>query len=160
MQAPENMGSSAARMIVAITVFVAACAAVVVLMLRSPDQPADISHVSPVAPPAAGAPQSGSEFFYDSIGQGERLEEKATAGDGRASYTLEIKVANSKEEAEKTIDSLRGLGVEAYYTPLARQGKVVYRVRRGIFTNQKEATRAAVALKEERKVAASVVKLQ
>ncbi len=115
--------------------------------------------------PAAGDGDDEASFFYDAVGRSpqESAAQAPARGHlpgGKVSYTLEIRVAASRDDAERVIDELHGRGIEAYYTPLARAGKVVYRVRRGIFPSQKEADRAALAMKQEHAVDAKVVKLQ
>jgi len=79
---------------------------------------------------------------------------------GKDSFTLEIKVASSREEAEHIIDDLHAQGVEAYYTPLTRSGRLVYRIRQGLFANQKDADLAAIAVQKRYALTAKVVKLQ
>jgi hypothetical protein len=111
---------------------------------------------------------SGSDqFFYGAIGGGDEGElvaapAAAEAGkpEGRVSYTLELLVTTDRAEAEALIDQLKAKGVEAYYTPLSRAGRVVYRVRRGMFTNRKDADRAAGQLKLAAAHDAKVIKLQ
>ena len=76
------------------------------------------------------------------------------------SYTLEIDLADQRQEAERLIDTLQERGVDAYYTPLARAGRIVYRVRHGVYPSREEAQAAQLALKNTRQVATKVVKLQ
>lgn len=108
-------------------------------------------------------PTTGEDaFFYKSLGKTpEGFEEKAGGRRiARVNYTLEIKVADSRKEAEKVIDMLSDLGVEAYYTPLSRKGRVVYRVRSGVFQSKKTAEKASLALRGQKQVANRVIKLQ
>jgi hypothetical protein len=146
-------------MLVAVAVFVAVVAGGVLALGHLPGK---LSKNSKVQGTEAGA-SSGPALFYSTIGQGG--DEAGDARDGRpglgrSSYTLEIKVAKSREEAEELIDSLHIAGIDAYYTPLSRSGRVVYRVRRGIYTNPGEAAKAAGALAAGSKIKAKVVKLQ
>ena len=101
------------------------------------------------------------ELFYKSLG--------ATPADSGTSesdtidneqFTLEIKVATTREEAEKTLKLLEGLGITAWYTPLQRHGRVVYRIRRGVFASQEQARLALQDLKTTQKVDAKIVRLQ
>lgn len=158
MQTPEYVGSSAARMIVALMVFVGVVTAGVWFAVRPTGVAEKLNETKEVAETAAT--ESDSPFFYKSIGIGPDAATAAPSAPLKVSYTLELKVATSKDEAEKMIDELEAQGIEAYFTPLSRQGHVVYRVRRGIFPSQKAATKAAVALKEQHQVGARVVKLQ
>lgn len=171
METPQYVGSSAARMIVALSVFLA-LAVVAVLMLT--DAPGSIKQkinksksLTELSPAADGAAEESREaFFYDVVGRapegafGDEGAEEAKGPHPKVSYTLELKVATSKEEAEQLIDLLKAQGVDAYYTPLTRSGKVVYRVRRGIYTRAKDANRAMIALKDEHNLTTRVVKLQ
>lgn len=158
-------------MIVALTVFLG-LAVVAVLMLT--DAPGSIKQkinkskaLSRVAASASGTSEATREaFFYDVVGQapadfaGDAETDVPKGPHPKVSYTLEVKLATSKEEAEQLIDLLKEQGVDAYYTPLTRSGKVVYRVRRGIFTKVKDATQAMVALKAEHNLNTRIVKLQ
>lgn len=118
------------------------------------------------APPPVDKP-----FFYNSVGHAPAADgegdaampplEPGMAGhlsDG--SYTLELKISANRGEAEQMVDEYRDLGVEAYYTPLARAGKVLYRIRRGIYPSRRAAERAAVDLRQRQAVEAKVVQLQ
>ncbi len=167
MQPPHYVGSSAARLIVAMMVFVVGVVAAVFLLTGSPRLTAEKSGKNkPLAPDAATEAKSADhEFFYDVVGQapaefGESTEAEPKTLGPKLSYTLEIKVATSKEEAEQLIDLLHDQGVDAYYTPMTRAGKVVYRVRRGIFKRQQDANRAMASLKSEHNLTTRVVKLQ
>lgn len=168
MQTPEYVGSSAARMIVALTAFFGLVAAGVWWLALAPEPEA-------ASTAAAESPDSDKKtkdlrpsqaadgpFFYTAIGTTQTTEAVPVAPrpNPKLTYTLEIKVTKSKAEAEKLIDDLSAHGIEAYYTPLSRQGQVVYRVRRGVFPSQKAASRASLALKEQHQIATRVVKLQ
>jgi septal ring-binding cell division protein DamX len=146
-------------MLVAVAVFVAVVAGGVLALGHLPGK---LSKNSKLQAPDAGVGATPA-LFYSTIGQGgveTGDAPDARPGASRSSYTLEIKVAKSREEAEELIDSLHLAGIDAYYTPLSRAGRVVYRVRRGIYTNQSEATKAAGALAQGAKIKAKVVKLQ
>ncbi len=171
MESPQYVGSSAARMIVALSVFLALAVAAVLMLT---DAPGSIKQKINKSKTLTGitATRDGTSaetreaFFYDVVGKapegafGEADGEPAKGPHPKVSYTLELKVATSKEEAEQLIDLLKAQGVDAYYTPLTRSGKVVYRVRRGIFTKAKDANRAMIALKDEHNLTTRVVKLQ
>lgn len=101
----------------------------------------------------------GSPLFYDRVGQpppGFGQSDRS----GKLSYTLEVDLADERQEAERLIDTLKERGIDAYYTPLSRAGRIVYRVRHGIYPSREEAHAAQVALKNERRLATRVVKLQ
>jgi hypothetical protein len=110
---------------------------------------------------SSSSPMAGREVFYKSLG--------ATPADSDApkdeaidneQFTLEIKVATTRDEAEKTLQLLEGLGITAWYTPLQRHGRVVYRIRRGVFPSQEQARLALQDLKTSQKVDAKIVRLQ
>lgn len=166
MQTPEYVGSSAARMIAGLALFMVLVVGGVWFLTLDPTTTGvgklpsaeNTKSSKPVKKSDAKTVDAG-DFFYQAIGAAPEGE-AAPRADLKLSYTLELKVAASKDEAEALIDDLSAHGVEAYYTPLSRQGHVVYRVRRGVFPTQKAASQAALALREQHKVAARVVKLQ
>jgi len=146
-------------MIVATIAFVAAIGGGIYALLRTPHGHQEVANIT--GDSATPGPRD-EGFFYDVVGGGPRVATSSAStgrGEPKSSYTLELKVATSREEAEAAIEAYQKAGIEAYYTPLARGGKVVYRVRRGIYTNQKDANKAALALKDAN-VGEKVVKLQ
>jgi len=103
-------------------------------------------------------------LFYSSIGTAPIDFAADAAEDQRGfsseSYTLEIKIAYSRNEAEQIVSSLTTRGIDAYYTPLQRGPQVVYRIRRGIFPDESLAARAAASLRTESGLVTKVVRLQ
>jgi septal ring-binding cell division protein DamX len=172
METPQYVGSSALRMILAVTVFLGLSVIAVLMLTNAPGSIKQKINKSKTLASSEGTTgpktteATREAFFYDVIGQapadfeapGERGAVKGPHT--KVSYTLELKVATSREEAEQLIDLLKDQGVDAYYTPLTRAGRVVYRVRRGIFTRAKDAKRAMIALKDEHNLSTKVVKLQ
>lgn len=159
MNAPGLKGSSASRMIITFIGFVACLCLLAFLVVKHLTKPKQPSEFTSDMRDNAGE----STFFYQTIGRAPasfHMDEGEKPASPKVSYTLEIKVAKSQEEAEKIIDMLHNMGIEAYYTPLTRAGKVVFRVRRGIFSNRKLAQKAALALKQGKQIAAKVTKLQ
>ena len=116
-------------------------------------------------------------LFYKSIGQTEALERSSKDPASRPDtisnnasgigpdngpgegFTVEIKIAESRQEAEQVIELLRERSVEAYYTPLNQSGRIVYRVRLGVFSKRLVAEQVAAKLRLEQKVAARVTTL-
>jgi septal ring-binding cell division protein DamX len=153
------------RMLLAFAVFVAAVGGGAWALGHMPHKVPDTALATAKAKPQADEP-----LFYQTIGQAPDSNEPSLPDDAdtsdqaapgaKVSYTLELKVTSKRAEAEALIDELHDRGIEAYYTPLTRGGKVVYRVRRGIYSNQKEASQAAVELAAAGKLPAKVVKLQ
>jgi cell division septation protein DedD len=154
------------RMIIAFTLFVALLGVVAgallykagILTSGSKTPQKEASSLSERRAAATGE----SGIFYDRIGVGPatgtspEIDSQAIAD----TFTLEIKVTTSREEAERVIDALKMDGIEAYYTPMTRSGRIVYRVRRGLFTHRGAAEAASVALKESSGIASKVTKLQ
>lgn len=171
MATPPYVGSSAARMIVALMVFLGLAVIAVLMLTGSSHVIKQKINKSKILSSVGEADSKASEatkaaFFYDVVGRapadfgGTEDADVPQRSRSKVSYTLEVKVATSKEEAEQLIDLLKNQGVEAYYTPLTRSGKVVYRVRRGIYTRAKDANRAMMALKDQHQLTTRVVKLQ
>jgi hypothetical protein len=162
MQTPEYVGSSAARMIAALTAFLLVVGAFAWWLAAGPRpaRNAATAQKSEAAPQVSDGDADSGAFFYLAIGTTTPVAYEAPKAGQKLSYTLEIKVTRDRNEAETLIDVLAKDGVEAYFTPLSRQGQVVYRVRRGVFPTQRAAAAAQLALKEEHKLATRVVKLQ
>ncbi len=106
-------------------------------------------------------------FFYQSIGHaGTPTDDTQSAPTTTAEikektlFTLEFKVSERREDAESMVATLHDQGIDAYYTPLSNGGRVVYRVRQGMFHDSNAAKSAAIALRQQRNVTATVVKLQ
>jgi hypothetical protein len=78
--------------------------------------------------------------FYQQIGDAPK--KSAPAPLAASSYTLELFVEPTKEEAVNRIKWLENKGVTAYYTPLQKRGRTFYRVRAGIFGTEEEAVTA------------------
>lgn len=78
----------------------------------------------------------------------------------QTSFTLEIDFTNKREDAERLIANLRQRGIDAYYTPFSRSGKIIYRVRHGIYSSRAAAKTAQVAIQTEGKILSRIVKLQ
>ncbi|NRA64719.1 MAG: SPOR domain-containing protein [Pseudobacteriovorax sp.] len=78
-------------------------------------------------------------LFYDTIGQ-----TPLPPNEGRVEplepqkFTIEIQVFRSEKKAQRLVTRLKDKGIESFYTPLNREGTVIYRVRSGIFTSQKQ----------------------
>ena len=102
-----------------------------------------------------------STVFYKTIGQAPDLTtlNQGTKKLPQNSFTLEIQVAQKREEAEKIIDRLQAQGIRAYYTPLNRGGQIVYRVRYGIYKTQAEADKASISLRATKQLPNRVSKL-
>lgn len=99
--------------------------------------------------------------FYTSIGT-SRFENhlRGDAAALRPTFTLEFSVFSNKSEAENMIDKLAKLGVDGYYTPFQREGRVLFRVRKGVYPNEQLALKAADDLLRVKSIDAKIVRLQ
>lgn len=103
-------------------------------------------------------------LFYKRLGtspivnnENSKKQTQSGPGDG---YTLEIKVTETRSEAEQLIDTLREKGVDAYYTPIAVKGRVQYRVRFGIYNNPDNALAESQKIIQAHNVPNKVIKLR
>lgn len=100
-------------------------------------------------------------LFYRSIGafsETSSASEKNTIPQQQV-FTLQIAVLPTKNDAEKIMQKLRHKQIETYYSAYRREGKVEYRVRRGVFTTKKNAHLAAQELRKKHDVAVEVTPL-
>jgi hypothetical protein len=103
-------------------------------------------------------------LFYKRLGtspivnsEGTKKSTQTGPGDG---YTLEIKVTETRSEAEQLIDTLREKGIDAYYTPIAVKGRVQYRVRFGIYNDAANAQAESKKIIQAHNVSNKVIKLR
>tara|TARA_B100001094_G_C18064793_1_gene736891 strand:- start:413 stop:874 length:462 start_codon:yes stop_codon:yes gene_type:complete len=76
--------------------------------------------------------------FYSTIGSdAKHSTRKSTNLLNR--YTLEVFAESSEKKAHEKVKYFNKLGFDCFYTPLNIMGKVVYRVRIGVFPNPKSA---------------------
>lgn len=145
--------SMRARMIVTFSVFIAAITLGITILILSGETTVDELKNTVTNQPAT--------VFYKTIGQAPDLStlSQGTKAVLQNTYTLEIKVANSRGEAEKIIDQLQRQGIKAYFTPLNRGGQIVYRVRYGIYKTQSAADKASIGLRASKQISNRVSKL-
>ena len=96
-------------------------------------------------------------FYTSANSESSKKQTQNGPGDG---YTLEIKVTETRAEAEQLVDTLREKGVDAYYTPIAVKGRVQYRVRFGIFNDQDNAHAESQKIIQAHNVPNKVIKLR
>lgn len=97
---------------------------------------------------------------YDSIGNFPAIEEGLMSPPRYdREYTLEITTCNDKNCIGKTLHTLIQKGVDAFYTPSQSDGKLIFRIRRGIFTSRQSAERAQALLNKEKRIHSTVVEL-
>jgi hypothetical protein len=81
-------------------------------------------------------------LFYATIGDsrpeehGGVVAEDAQSHLSEAKFTIEIAKLGTREQAEALIKNLAQKGLDAYYTPLLKDGRVIYRVRYGVFDTE------------------------
>ncbi|MEZ4741181.1 MAG: SPOR domain-containing protein [Bdellovibrionota bacterium] len=109
-----------------------------------------------------GADVDSAPLFYTTIGHAPKNFKRLnrTTAIKSESFTLEISVARTQQEANKIIDDLSKIGVQAYYTPFNNEGQVVYRIRTGIFNNQETAKKTAKSLKIAKNIKSKPIKLR
>lgn len=157
MPARLSFASPTTRLVVACAAFLGAVVGGIAWLANRGGPPVQQA-VGRTAPPASEG-DTVAPVFYESIGHAPAGFGQIESG-GKLSFTLEVDLTDKREEAERLIDTLKERGVDAYYTPLSRAGKVVYRVRHGIYPSREEAQTAQLTLKDQHKVATKVVKLQ
>lgn len=84
-------------------------------------------------------------LFYTQIGDSP-VPPPGDSSDNTAlesKFTIEIAKLSSRDQAESLIKNLAKGGLDAYYTPLLKDGRVIYRVRYGIFDTEAGAKSAA-----------------
>ena len=98
---------------------------------------------------------------YDTVGDYPSFEEGSSANPAvqEKKYTLELGLCNDKTCIERSLKSLSRNGVDAFYTPARANGKIVYHIRRGIFSSRKSAEKAQSMIHLEKKLEANVVEL-
>ncbi|MFK7871637.1 MAG: SPOR domain-containing protein [Oligoflexales bacterium] len=75
------------------------------------------------------------KLFYHAVGHAPEDFQAIPEGD----YTLQLGVSYSRSEAEKVIYQLKQSGVDAFYTPMILEDRMVYKIRSGWFMTQSEA---------------------
>jgi cell division septation protein DedD len=100
-------------------------------------------------------------LFYKSVGVApEDFKKPTTRTTRKTSYTLEITAVRSKAKADRIVKALAKKSIQAFYTPLNKQGHVIYRIRTGVFPSQKQANRTAKRLKLSSNILTKTSKLQ
>ena len=141
------------RVLAALAVFLVVIATGIYVATRSTGGEA----AKDAPPPVASEVQPLNKVFYDGIGAAPARARVETT---QSSYTLELNLTGSLEEAEALVRKFKVQGVEAYFTPLSRGGHIVYRVRHGIYIDHDAAMKAQATLKTAYKIGAKVVQLR
>lgn len=96
---------------------------------------------------------------YESVGNYPAIDEDVTNLAQEKEYTLELGTCQDKDCIAKTLQSLSRKGIEAFYTPSKADGKLIFHIRKGIFTSRRSAEKAQMNLTKEKRVTANVVEL-
>lgn len=100
------------------------------------------------------------KVFYRTIGNDVTGESPAGKVGGGSSYSLELAVLPSQDRASRMVTGLLKRGVRAFYIEIRTdQQKVVYSVRKGVFSSLAAARSASAALLAQRQLANRVVEL-
>jgi len=96
-------------------------------------------------------------YFYQEIGTSRPkktgAEENIVAF---RQYTIELGVVKDRIRAENAIRQLHEKGVEAFFTPINRQGEVIYRIRTGVYSEQELAQRDAKKIQTQHQIESRV----
>ena len=103
---------------------------------------------------------SNEPLFYKSVGASNPLLNKPETSQRIGKYTINIRTLNSRAEAEILLEKLNQFGFFAYYTPVRQRDHVLYHVRIGIFSDEKEASGTIALLQKKASMQGSVTKLQ
>ncbi len=114
----------------------------------------------PIPKETAARRENTPGLFYQQIGTTpENFEQKIGNDPEITQYTIELGQKKSPIEAEKWVEELQKLGLDAFYTPLHIRGKVFYRVRLGIFPNEAQAQTIAQKLLQEKDISGTISRL-
>lgn len=120
--------------------------------------------LKPVKGPPANAASTPSNvnrpFFYSSIGSSDPNIDTTHASQPVSKYTVNIKTFSTKSDAEALLKQLHDFGFFAYYTPVRQEGQVLYHVRLGIYSEEKDAERTLANLQRKTTMKGSVAQLQ
>lgn len=83
--------------------------------------------------------QKGEPVFYSFVGKGPKIVVDSEPAVQSTQFSIETAVFMSQSEAEEEVDILSAAGFKAFYTPYQKGGRVIYRVRIGVFARQDEA---------------------
>jgi|GEM_PF-2521698 len=95
--------------------------------------------------PSPGSPDATGENIQDALPENK--------------FTIEIAKMGNREQAETVIKSLAQKGIDAYYTPLLKDGRVIYRVRFGMFDTEVSAKAAMKSLQSKHGLKATVSRM-
>lgn len=100
-------------------------------------------------------------FFYNSIGATPALSEsKEIKFDTAKKFTIEVGYTKTRKGAAKVVDKLNLNGFPVFMTPVQlKSGRVIYKIRMGLFADSKKAKLATNVLRSRTKYKGKLVAL-
>jgi cell division septation protein DedD len=100
-------------------------------------------------------------FFYNSIGATPALENsKEIKFDKSKKFTIEVGYTKTRRGAAKVVDRLNLNGFPVFMTPVQlKNGRVIYKVRMGLFADSRKAKLASSVLRKRTKYKGKLVSL-
>jgi len=111
---------------------------------------------------SGGSADVANRVFYESLGDLTRSlptperDQSLPAGQ----YTLLITSTHDRSAADQLVAELKAQAIDAYLSPVIRNGEVIYHVRRGLFRTESLATAAADELRQRHELPSKIVLLQ
>jgi cell division septation protein DedD len=117
--------------------------------------------VSELKASAKASPKSEpNPVFYTNVGGSAPSDDLPVVSKKIATrYTIELGTVASQTDAESLLLRLKDRGIDGFYTPMRRSGKVVYHVRVGLYANQDDAEQSLKKFATRANVKGRVTKL-
>ena len=102
-----------------------------------------------------------SKLFYKNVGNSpaDFYGYEEMTPQNHLQFTVELAITTSQEKANRVVNELGNLGIDAFYTPLHKKGHVFFRIRSGIFKSKAEARLAAKNLQNIRGINTKIGRL-
>lgn len=99
-------------------------------------------------------------IFYTSVG-GSSPSADVPQASGKVStrYTIELGTVNSQADAESLLLRLKDRGIDGFYTPMRRGGRVIFHVRIGLFSSADDAEQSLKKIAARANVSGRVARL-
>lgn len=99
-------------------------------------------------------------IFYTSVG-GSSPSGDVQQSSGKVStrYTIELGTVNSQADAESMLLRLKDRGIDGFYTPMRRGGRVIFHVRIGLFASADDAQQSLKKIAARANVSGRVARL-
>jgi len=98
---------------------------------------------------------------YDSIGNTTKsIAAGMDASPPKDKYTVDLGGTESRENAERILESLAQKGIQGFYTPFQKQnGSLAFRVRVGLFPSEEEAAQKAKTISSTTEFTGKIIKI-